>query len=868
MWTPKVDKQLRQMMETHIELLGVLETEGLIAFQSFPDHRVRPATFWRRRLAYATPRKMPEEDAVPLEDAVTDIHLLLLLLRRLESRDLGSLMAVLRLFARRFRRECSRVGAPSLDDLLLRARNLLRDHPAIRDEEARRSRVLLVDEFQDTDPLQYEIVFLLAAAASPEPGLDPWLSALEDGRLFIVGDPKQSIYRFRGADMAAFERAVRHVEAARGRRLTLEVNFRSRPRILDAVNRLFGTWVESTDPEIDPEYTAIHPHRPETGESPRVEVWSLEAPLEDRADALRGHEARLLARSILEWRDSGRFAYRDMAVLFRSLTKLAIYTTALRDAGIEYVVDGGKHFSERPEIVEAVALLRALANPADPVGALGVLRSAVGGATDAELAAFSRAGGVFSWRPNAANDEVLETFPAVQRTFQTLRDLETRTRRLPADRRILSLLTEGDFPVLMASYFEGAQRVANVRKLAHRAAELARDRKLSMDETVQALEQELLGEYNEGESPLADEAIDAVRILSIHAAKGLEFPLVVLPDLPRRGEHPEMDPAVKVALRDGAPRVAVRTGYKADMAMVEAGKVDTEHEKAEFKRLLYVATTRAKERLIVINSNRTQIGSWVKAMEEPWSYHVSEKTFPRREVLVEGMVAHRLIPADAAPVTAVRREAPDLVEPIRAFEAAAAAAAVEREPRHRTPSGDAHAAALDRNLDPGAPSAPPPELARIVGTAVHWALERWDFRDPGVLVAHLETAVGDRVQGGVPSDRILAEGRRVLEGFLASGLPAYLGGVEILARELPILFRDGAGRTVHGYIDLVYTAGGTVHVADYKTDAGSGEAAVEQYRNQVADYAEAVRRGWNLDGPPVCELLMLRTGGRIEVPPV
>jgi ATP-dependent exoDNAse (exonuclease V) beta subunit len=108
----------------------------------------------------------------------------------------------------------------------------------------------------------------------------------------------------------------------------------------------------------------------------------------------------------------------------------------------------------------------------------------------------------------------------------------------------------------------------------------------------------------------------------------------------------------------------------------------------------------------------------------------------------------------------------------------------------------------------------------------------------------------------------------VLEGFLASGLPAYLGGVEILARELPILFRDGAGRTVHGYIDLVYTAGGTVHVADYKTDAGSGEAAVEQYRNQVADYAEAVRRGWNLDGPPVCELLMLRTGGRIEVPPV
>ncbi|NNF07245.1 MAG: UvrD-helicase domain-containing protein [Candidatus Eisenbacteria bacterium] len=551
------ESKLKEMVETQIRMLKVLEHGGLSALQNFPEDQVRPGTFWSVSKIYALPKdlqKDPAWDGFQDELKVIRDHLKFLA-NKLDPRNLETLMKGIAIFADAFDKESARIGAPALDDLLLRARNLLQDHPDVRDQEMQRAKAILLDEFQDTDPLQYDIVFLLASGKE--------YGDLIPGKLFIVGDPKQSIYRFRGADIRAYQRTVAHIVECGGRALSLTTNFRSLPEVLAPLNKVFGPWM-GDDPE-SPNYQPLNAARKPSSESAAVEVWHVglsgEASVRERREA----EAKVLASSLAKWQREGRYAFRDMAILFRALTEVAIYTRALREEGIDYVVDGGKMFTNRPEVTEALTLLRALANPADRVAALGVLRCSVGGVTDGDLYAFRQAGGSFIWRSAEATEAYREEHPSVVQTFDWLRELDKKTRDLPIDRRILQILTEGDFPILMASYFEGAQRVANVKKLAYRAADMARERMFSLDETVQALEREFGDDYNEGESPLADEAADSVRILSIHAAKGLEFPLVCLADLRPDQPRGAYGAKVRVVHHQGKDYLGVSNRGKPDL---------------------------------------------------------------------------------------------------------------------------------------------------------------------------------------------------------------------------------------------------------------------------------------------------------------
>ena len=867
----EMDRQAR----LQIAMLTAFREGGVAAaLASFDAHQETAekkfgATFWEK--AYTrTVTAGPEKEAI-LDAATRDLEegvALLAPLRGLETRDLTPLMGILSGFAERFDREAARAGMPAMDDLLIRARNLLRDHPRVRDREAARARMLLLDEFQDTDPLQYEIAFLLASQPGSEVPDDPFETDLQEGRLFIVGDPKQSIYRFRGADIAAYDRAVRRLVACGGEELILGTNFRSVPGVVEPVNLLFRSCMEEI-PEVQPPYRTITAHRDPGEDGPVTELWSVPVAAEAKAKQRRNVEAEVVGDAVLSLVQEGTRP-QDIALLFRAMGRAPLYTRALRERGIDFIVEGGKSFAERPEVVESLALLRALANPADPVATLAALRTTFGGVDDAELLEYARTGN-FTWR---VPEEALDRFPGnVAAAFRRLQALEKAIRRLPVERQIHAALLEGDFALLQASYVEGAQRIANVRKLAERAAAVAGSRMLSLDATLQAVSDDLQGDNKEWESPLADEGVAAVRVLTIHKAKGLEFPVVILPDLPRGtgGGGNYGRPVLRLVHEEKRPYVAITMDGRRNVAASRAKSEEKAHDDAELTRILYVAMTRAENRLIVINNDPTGRSPWVKALGPAWGYELdkeAEDPLPEEGLIADGHVRHRRPEPGTGIRTGVDRGTP-VREAVERFLARRADEAARTWKPSRTPSADHKAEATGEipALEEGAGLAP--ALASQVGTALHAVMEGWDFRDADEARALLEPAARRAAAAPFSPTDVIEGARGILDTLLASDLPGHLAGVEIVGREVPILLRDG-DTTVHGYLDLLYRREGRLVVADYKSDAVKGSAAqtAAGYADQLTDYGEAVRRAFGLDELPILEVILLRTGERVEVAPV
>ncbi len=301
-------------------------------------------------------------------------------------------------------------GWLSFDGLLARARSLLWEHPNVRERIKRDYRAVLIDEFQDTDPVQYEII--LAVSEDPGRHSGDWQSiALEPGKLFIVGDPKQSIYAFRRADMEAFDRVVEKIEADGGILHKLTTNFRSDTSILEPVNEMFDRLfvrqplvqpgnvrlegdVSSRRSRIDPG-VLLQITAPRPGDSPF-----------DAAGATRA-EAEVLACWLREQvLDGPQVSPGQIALLFRTLTQADAYLDALRRYDIPYLIEGEKHFYCRQEVIDLVNVLRVLDHPHDHVALVGVLRSPLGGLTDRDVYDLHEAG-LFHYLNEASHDAVV-----------------------------------------------------------------------------------------------------------------------------------------------------------------------------------------------------------------------------------------------------------------------------------------------------------------------------------------------------------------------------------------------------------------------------------------------------------------------------
>jgi ATP-dependent helicase/nuclease subunit A len=786
-------------------------------------------------------------------------------------------------FADAFRDRFATEGYLSFDDLLVRTRDLLRDHPAAREKEKSRIRSLLVDEFQDTDPLQYEIVFLLSekigsrAAAAGE-------VRLESGKLFIVGDPKQSIYRFRGADIEAYRRAVGKIENDDGRVHWLETNFRSPPEVLDPLNDLFEAAFRSDSP-AQTEYRRIVAAPGRRGEDPGVRIWSVRPPAgQDGAEQRRRSEGQAIAAWIAAEVGRGQRRYRDIAVLLRAMTPVDLYLRPLREAGIPFVVEGGGTFGERPEVRGFLSLLKLMANPTDGISLLGVLRSPVGGVTDRELA--RHAAGRGGWRLDAAVDPV--QCPAVAETIGALRALRDRIRTLPPDAAVRRVMQEMHLVELNGAAFEGGQRVANLCRLADRVANRAREEHLSLFETVRVLEEEFSStDRRDPESPLADEALDAVRILTIHKAKGLEFPVVIVPDLARQpgGSHAWQDAVRREGIGQGHRALAVRIRGRSRPATNAAEavfrEISPEHETAESARTFYVACTRARERLILV-ATPSRSAPWLEHLRT-WGYEWSGPAPPEQEDFHHGAVGHEVLTptGSAARVKSVDPSADEITAAVDRFRRARRGAEAFRgRPWIVSPTGLREA--LEADGEPAGVSTaylrlprrregarPPSRVAAAAGIAVHRLLQLWDREDTAWLRHRSAGAArhGALAAGADPGevDTVVSA---ILDRFLDSELPQRLRELDLIGREIPFETAEG-DRLVHGMIDLVYRRDGRYVVADFKTDdvaPGREAELLDRYDAQLAAYARAVQRALALAEPPAREIWSIRTGTIVPFP--
>jgi ATP-dependent helicase/nuclease subunit A len=509
-------------------------------------------------------------------------------LDELAAADRDLLQELLAGFATAYQEGKDRESALDFEDLQLRARDLLRDDETIREKEQLRFRSIMVDEFQDTNRLQCELIDLLSSG----PG---------EHERFFVGDEFQSIYGFRHADVQVFRE--RREQTADGV-LPLTMNYRSRPEVLAVVNHLFGADFGN---EFQP--LAASGDFPDPVFGAPVELLVTDKSTYSGTDVhWRRGEARAIARRIRDLIAAGDAAPGEIVLLFAAGTDAEWYEEELRALGVTTYRSTGRGYFGQQQVVDLLAYLRLLRNRYDDEALVSVLASPFVGISNDGLVLLRRAA---PKRPLfvALERELPETFP--ERDAQLLRAFRQRYDRLTAALARLSLerlceriISEHDYDLAVLARWDGRRRYANLRKLARLARSYEELRGPDVEGFVRFVrDQEAVG-ARELEAVAEEEGGDAVRLLTIHAAKGLEFKVVVVADAGRDKAPPASHEIL--ALSDGRfgfrvadPITSKPRGAYAYDAVQEARKAE---DRAERLRLYYVAMTRAIDRLIISGS--------------------------------------------------------------------------------------------------------------------------------------------------------------------------------------------------------------------------------------------------------------------------
>ena len=569
-----------------------------------------------------------------------------------------SLAKVLRDIERRLDEEKQRLSALDFDDLQLRTLRLLNTHPEVLTRVAERYRFFLVDEFQDTNGLQRDLMRRLA---------------LDTGaNLFIVGDRKQSIYGFRGADVDVFAEITAAIERAGGMQQPLNVNFRSQKPLIDAYNFLFKQifkarteipreelsqlgyveheasiaerLAEHEPPLVEFLVSILPPAKkshdksesPQEEQSDRFDVRERDAAqVVERIEALTGYAGVPPAIGEGGRQDACVPRYGDIAILFRALTGVWVYESALRRAGIPYLTVQGKGFYQREEITDLIQLLRFLDNTTDELALAAALRSPLCGLSDNGLLAL-RCAPKIGEETGSGRLPRRNLLPAVRhhreiqfideddraeldRTWVFLDSMIQRRNRYGIAELLRFAVAETDYLTVIAANFDGAQRIANVEKLFLLAERFEKTGANLIRDFVRYVEEfeAIGGRESEGQM---DKSANVVHLMTIHQAKGQEFPVVIIPDLHRKPMENDaafiLDPrkGLSVKIPDGRGQM-VRGAFLNELQRRAGWR-----EEFESMRLLYVAATRARDRLILSgavaqsslkNLTQTESGLWL-----------------------------------------------------------------------------------------------------------------------------------------------------------------------------------------------------------------------------------------------------------------
>jgi ATP-dependent exoDNAse (exonuclease V) beta subunit len=709
--------------------------------------------------------------------------------------------------------------------LLLEARNVLAGEKPVRRYFQERFDALLIDEFQDTDPLQVEIAFFLAEDQAAAPA-DDWAHVrLKPGKLFLVGDPKQSIYRFRRADLGVYEKAKARVRDSGGDVLPLTANFRTVPSIIAFVNERFAE-VFTTDSAHDPEPIPLKAERTEIAkDGARVVALAVPAgllPEKPSVDVLREHVGVAIAGFVDEVTRARPWSVRDgdgvrparpgdIGLLVRNLTGIEHLEHALRARGIGYRLVGGKAYHQRGEVAALRAVLLAIDNAADRLALVEALRSPFFGISDDDLARFVAKGGFLTY--NAPTPEALVSEP-VAVAFEVLKSLHRKRRIDPPSAVVRSLFERTRaMPGFLLSR-DGDQAVANLWKIAEIAQAYEAAGPATLRSFVRFLSEQARQAREEGDSPVGDEAGQNVEILSVHRAKGLEYPIVVLADILSTTSSRD-----KAYVDHGAGEGWLKIGKLEPPGFGTQKAIEKAKAEAEERRLLYVALTRARDPLVLPHLPAgLERQSWatpaLKAMGQ--SSHVTQ------------MDARQYFPppdGDPGPRPADALEGGEAE--LRAARAAqlvwdgARKARLQKARAHQVVSATVTGTVLGdeatrASTDPGAVA---------FGKLVHALLARTPLDGSGLEAL----AVALAPDFGVDRDGA-ASAASLVSATLTQPLFDRVRRAERVLRETPIAAALD-GQRISGVIDLAFLEGGRWTVVEYKTgEAGDGHAAQEQVR--------------------------------------
>jgi ATP-dependent helicase/nuclease subunit A len=778
----------------------------------------------------------------------------------------------------------ARRRALDFDDLEARAVELLESQAEVRAYWQTEIQAVLVDEFQDTNDRQRRIVYALTGFGG---------DAAEHGRLFVVGDAKQSIYRFRGADVTVFRRVQQNVADVGGRIIDLDQTFRAHAPLVDELNVLLmpimGEEVDEQRPFDVPfaPLRAYHPSPRAGVQEPFVEFFLGVG--ETRGDG-RAAAANALARRLSQLHDEEGIGWAEIGLLCRASTSFSFYEDALEAAGIPFVTVAGRGFYERPEVRDLLNALRAIANPADDRALAGLLRSPAFALTDGAIYLLRRGDEEKErglWAALHGDLSPLDGGDRAQarRARNVVAQLNGLVGRVPVARLLKEFLDLTHYSaILRAPLANGAreQRGERARRNVDKLlADAHASRLVSVGEFLAYVQTLRDVAAREGEAPA--EAGEAVQLMTVHKAKGLEFPLVVIADAGRQSLgrpgalllDERLGPALKLRNDDDGRSFVYRL----------AAQHDQEQDEAEGRRLLYVAATRAKQKLLVagqvdVSTAKAHPG---KLMPKGWLGELGavvalnqgrvDPALQEAHALELEKLDGRSVGCTVSPLLPLRKrepaarsetsetEADQVLWPPPLLSPAVTAPAVEEEERLGSRAADQPQRVWRVVPTAARPSGP----AWVVGRLFHEALRRWHF--PGdadfdsLMRLHTqEMGLTDDAE----SRATISEVSRLLRRFRHHELFQQISGARRY-HEVPYVSQH-EGRNRNGIIDLLYERGGRWAVVDFKTDQLRHEEAVgsekrDRYRQQVREYLTAVRQLLGVDAEG--QLCFLDVNGRL-----
>ena len=804
-------------------------------------------------------------------------------------------------------------GLLDFQDLLIKARDLVRSNREVRQYLQGRYSHIFVDEFQDTDPVQAELLLLLS---SDDPDGTDWFSARPaPGKLFLVGDPKQSIYRFRRADVVLY-RQLRDQLSERGVGVVrLTRSFRALRPLQEFVNAAFEPEMKGDADSGQADYSPLEERRPGRDDQPAVVALPVPRPYGTRNISRFAISECLpdATAAYIDWllRDSGwtvedpetgqpvPVAARHICILYRRFTNFGQditrdYTRSLEARGIPHLLVGSKSFHAREEVETLRAALAAVEWPGDELSVFAALKGALFAIPDATLLKFRHAHQRLSpFLPDL--DAVAPEFEGIRAALTHLADLHRQRNWRPVAETVARLLEFTRSHAGFALRPGGQQALANVYRLADLARGYETEGGISFRGFVDMLEAQV-ERAESSEAPVLEEGSDGVRLMTVHAAKGLEFPVVVLADIAANLASRQPDRYVDTAAQLCAMRLLNCTPWP----LLEHQDREHERDLAEGVRVAYVAATRARDLLVVPAVGDEELDCWLGPLWK--AIYPARGTFRRSETTVPGCprfgestVLNRPLEYDRGGEMSVR---PGLVTPfagshrvvwwdpralrldveanfgfrqeeilapgagsagsLAAFEAWSS----ERDQvslRGRLPSFDI--------FTPSETNEPPPEASRLeVGVAevVRPLTRPFGPRFGSLIHAVLRDIAWDAARDTVEAQvelqgRVFGAGGEERQAAVEA-VAAALGHPLLTAartaprvhREWPLSFQSANGRLLEGIIDLAYFDGAAWQIVDYKTDADF-PARRRHYETQLRWYVHAVgqltsqpARGWLL----------------------